>query len=181
MFIGGQGSGDAARAVLTGEVEDVSCGLVISSIGYKSLPIDPAVPFDSRRAVVPNSVGRVHQAAGFKTFSCNKNPLTRPFSLNSAFLFRLVLQRLAENGPHRCDSHHYEQQLRHGPVPAGGHGLWSVGRVGCQTRIASSQQSAGGARYSDASALIAAFVVNSLYLSSPRNGLQHRNITAIYF
>ncbi|XP_027885760.1 NADPH:adrenodoxin oxidoreductase, mitochondrial [Xiphophorus couchianus] len=59
-----EGSGDAARAVLTGEVEDVSCGLVISSIGYKSLPIDPAVPFDSRRAVVPNSVGRVHQAAG---------------------------------------------------------------------------------------------------------------------
>ncbi|XP_043958057.1 NADPH:adrenodoxin oxidoreductase, mitochondrial [Gambusia affinis] len=59
-----EGSGDAARPVLTGEVEDVSCGLVISSIGYKSLPIDPAVPFDSRRAVVPNSVGRVHQAAG---------------------------------------------------------------------------------------------------------------------
>ncbi|XP_054913652.1 NADPH:adrenodoxin oxidoreductase, mitochondrial [Poeciliopsis prolifica] len=59
-----EGSGDAARAVLTGEVEDVSCGLVISSIGYKSLPIDPSVPFDSRRAVVPNSVGRVHQAAG---------------------------------------------------------------------------------------------------------------------
>uniref|UniRef100_A0A3B3Y873 NADPH:adrenodoxin oxidoreductase, mitochondrial n=1 Tax=Poecilia mexicana TaxID=48701 RepID=A0A3B3Y873_9TELE len=59
-----EGSGDAARAVLTGEVEDVSCGLVISSIGYKSLPIDPAVPFDSHRAVMPNSVGRVHQAPG---------------------------------------------------------------------------------------------------------------------
>uniref|UniRef100_A0A3P9Q2U1 NADPH:adrenodoxin oxidoreductase, mitochondrial n=1 Tax=Poecilia reticulata TaxID=8081 RepID=A0A3P9Q2U1_POERE len=58
-----EGSGDAARAVLTGEVEDVSCGLVISSIGYKSLPIDPVVPYDSRRAIVPNSVGRVHQAA----------------------------------------------------------------------------------------------------------------------
>ncbi|MEQ2189079.1 hypothetical protein GOODEAATRI_021550, partial [Goodea atripinnis] len=59
------------EAVLTGEVEDVSCGLVISSIGYKSLPIDPSVPFDSRRAIVPNSVGRVHQAAGVKpvTFS----------------------------------------------------------------------------------------------------------------
>ncbi|KAK5602606.1 hypothetical protein CRENBAI_006579 [Crenichthys baileyi] len=43
---------------------NVSCGLVISSIGYKSLSIDPTVPFDSRRAIVPNSVGRVHQAAG---------------------------------------------------------------------------------------------------------------------
>ncbi|KAF7641741.1 hypothetical protein LDENG_00273120, partial [Lucifuga dentata] len=59
-----QGSGEAARAVLTGEVEDVSCGLVISSIGYKSLAIDPSVPFDSRKAIVPNTTGRVQQAAG---------------------------------------------------------------------------------------------------------------------
>lgn len=59
-----EGSGEGAQAVLTGEVEEISCGLVISSIGYKSLPIDPTVPFDSRRDVVPNSVGRVHQAPG---------------------------------------------------------------------------------------------------------------------
>ncbi|XP_031696553.1 NADPH:adrenodoxin oxidoreductase, mitochondrial-like [Anarrhichthys ocellatus] len=59
-----EGSGEGARAVLTGEVEDMTCGLVISSIGYKSLPIHPSVPFDSRKAVVPNSMGRVQQAAG---------------------------------------------------------------------------------------------------------------------
>ncbi|XP_068614279.1 NADPH:adrenodoxin oxidoreductase, mitochondrial-like [Brachionichthys hirsutus] len=59
-----EGSGEGARAVRTGEVEDLACGLVISSIGYKSLPIDPTVPFDSRRAVVPNNLGRVHQAPG---------------------------------------------------------------------------------------------------------------------
>uniref|UniRef100_A0A672IH27 NADPH:adrenodoxin oxidoreductase, mitochondrial n=1 Tax=Salarias fasciatus TaxID=181472 RepID=A0A672IH27_SALFA len=59
-----EGSGDGAQAVLTGEVEDVPCGLVISSIGYRSLPIDESVPFDSRRAVIPNSMGRVQQAAG---------------------------------------------------------------------------------------------------------------------
>ncbi|XP_041818562.1 NADPH:adrenodoxin oxidoreductase, mitochondrial [Chelmon rostratus] len=59
-----EGSGEGARAVLTGEVEDVACGLVISSIGYKSLPIDPSVPFDSYKAIVPNSMGRVQQAAG---------------------------------------------------------------------------------------------------------------------
>ncbi|KAM3592737.1 uncharacterized protein V6R79_024123 [Siganus canaliculatus] len=59
-----EGEGDGARSVLTGEVEDVTCGLVISSIGYKSLPIDPRVPFDSNRAIVPNSMGRVQQAAG---------------------------------------------------------------------------------------------------------------------
>lgn len=59
-----EGSGEGARAVLTGEEEVVPCGLVISSIGYKSLPIDPAVPFDSNKAIVPNSMGRVQQAAG---------------------------------------------------------------------------------------------------------------------
>lgn len=59
-----EGSGEGARAVLTGEVEDVACGLVISSIGYKSLPIDPSVPFDSRKAIVPNNMGRVEKAAG---------------------------------------------------------------------------------------------------------------------
>lgn len=59
-----QGSGERARAVLTGEVEDVACGLVISSIGYKSIPIDPSVPFDSHRAIVPNNLGRVQKAAG---------------------------------------------------------------------------------------------------------------------
>nr|XP_046232584.1 NADPH:adrenodoxin oxidoreductase, mitochondrial isoform X2 [Scatophagus argus] len=59
-----EGSGEGARAVLTGEVEDVTCGLVISSIGYRSLPIDPSVPFDSHKAIVPNSMGRIQQAAG---------------------------------------------------------------------------------------------------------------------
>ncbi|XP_058477655.1 NADPH:adrenodoxin oxidoreductase, mitochondrial isoform X1 [Solea solea] len=59
-----EGSGDGARAVLTGEVEDVSCGLVISSIGYKSIPIDSSVPFDSHKAIVPNTMGRVQQTTG---------------------------------------------------------------------------------------------------------------------
>lgn len=59
-----EGSGDGARAVPTGEVEDVTCGLLISSIGYKSLPIDPSVPFDSHKAIVPNNMGRVQHTAG---------------------------------------------------------------------------------------------------------------------
>ncbi|XP_026171391.1 NADPH:adrenodoxin oxidoreductase, mitochondrial isoform X1 [Mastacembelus armatus] len=59
-----EGSGEGARAVLTGEVEDVSCGLVISSIGYRSLPINGSVPFDTHKAIIPNTMGRVQQAAG---------------------------------------------------------------------------------------------------------------------
>nr|XP_041575819.1 NADPH:adrenodoxin oxidoreductase, mitochondrial isoform X2 [Taeniopygia guttata] len=59
-----EGSGDSARAVPTGDVEELECGLVLSSIGYRSLPLDPAVPFDSRRGVIPNSSGRVQGVPG---------------------------------------------------------------------------------------------------------------------
>ncbi|MBN3306310.1 ADRO protein, partial [Amia calva] len=57
-------SGEEARAVPTGEHEDVDCGLIVSSIGYQSLPIDPAVPFDLKQAVIPNTLGRVEQVSG---------------------------------------------------------------------------------------------------------------------
>ncbi|KAJ3607527.1 hypothetical protein NHX12_024578 [Muraenolepis orangiensis] len=59
-----EGKGDSALAVTTAEAETVDCGLVISSIGYRSLPIGPVVPFDPRRAIVPNTLGRVDQARG---------------------------------------------------------------------------------------------------------------------
>ncbi|XP_041265351.1 NADPH:adrenodoxin oxidoreductase, mitochondrial isoform X2 [Onychostruthus taczanowskii] len=59
-----EGSGDSAKAIPTGDVEDLECGLVLSSIGYRSLPLDPAVPFDSQRGVIPNSSGRVQGVPG---------------------------------------------------------------------------------------------------------------------
>ncbi|KAK1693762.1 hypothetical protein QYE76_010459 [Lolium multiflorum] len=45
-------------AVGTGEFEDLKCGLVLKSIGYKSLPIE-GLPFDKYRGVVPNLRGRI--------------------------------------------------------------------------------------------------------------------------
>uniref|UniRef100_A0A8C5S5F5 Uncharacterized protein n=1 Tax=Laticauda laticaudata TaxID=8630 RepID=A0A8C5S5F5_LATLA len=59
-----EGAGDAVKAVPTGEIEELRSGLIFSSIGYKSLPIDPAVPFDSKRGVIPNNSGRVLGAPG---------------------------------------------------------------------------------------------------------------------
>lgn len=50
--------GNLRRAVGTGEFEDVSCGLVLKSIGYKSIPV-PGLAFDHRQGVVPNLKGRV--------------------------------------------------------------------------------------------------------------------------
>ncbi|KAM9639948.1 NADPH:adrenodoxin oxidoreductase, mitochondrial isoform 3-T3 [Morphnus guianensis] len=59
-----EGLGDSAKAVPTGDVEELECGLVLSSIGYRSLPLDPAVPFDTQRGVIPNSSGRVEGVPG---------------------------------------------------------------------------------------------------------------------
>ncbi|XP_015112473.1 NADPH:adrenodoxin oxidoreductase, mitochondrial isoform X2 [Diachasma alloeum] len=47
------------RAVATEGVEEIPCGLVLRSIGYKSVQIDPSVPFDSERGRVANSSGKI--------------------------------------------------------------------------------------------------------------------------
>ncbi len=44
----------------TGERETIDCGLVLRSIGYRGVAL-PGVPFDERRAVIPNDGGRVVQ------------------------------------------------------------------------------------------------------------------------
>ncbi len=42
----------------TGEYEELQVGMVLRSVGYRGVPL-PGVPFDERRAVVPNERGRV--------------------------------------------------------------------------------------------------------------------------
>mgnify|MGYP001252666750 CR=1 FL=1 len=42
----------------TGEIEEIPVGLVFRSVGYRGVPI-PGLPFDERRAIVPNAGGRV--------------------------------------------------------------------------------------------------------------------------
>lgn len=64
-----QGSGEEARALPTGQTQDLECGLLISSIGYKSLPIDSSVPFDPHTSTVPNNMGRVSHTAGKRKIS----------------------------------------------------------------------------------------------------------------
>jgi ferredoxin--NADP+ reductase len=46
------------RAVDTGEREEIECGLVFRSIGYKGIPLE-GIPFDSDRGVIRNEGGRV--------------------------------------------------------------------------------------------------------------------------
>jgi ferredoxin--NADP+ reductase len=42
----------------TDQTEDIPCGMVFRSIGYKGVPL-PGVPFDERRGVMPNEGGRI--------------------------------------------------------------------------------------------------------------------------
>ncbi|HZO97484.1 MAG TPA: FAD-dependent oxidoreductase [Gaiellaceae bacterium] len=52
------GEGGAIRAVPTGELEVVPCGLVLRSVGYRGVAL-PGVPFHEERGVIPNERGRV--------------------------------------------------------------------------------------------------------------------------
>lgn len=52
------------NCILTSEVEDIPCGLVLRSIGYRSHQIDPNIPFNGKRGVVDNVKGRVNGVPG---------------------------------------------------------------------------------------------------------------------
>ncbi len=51
------------QAVITDQHEVIETGLVLRSVGYRGTPLD-GVPFDERRAVIPNNAGRVVDGAG---------------------------------------------------------------------------------------------------------------------
>ena len=53
------GEANAQRAEASGEVEVIPAGMVLKSIGYRSVPVDPSLPWDDRRSVVRNEGGRV--------------------------------------------------------------------------------------------------------------------------
>ncbi|KAK7113077.1 NADPH:adrenodoxin oxidoreductase, mitochondrial-like isoform X2 [Littorina saxatilis] len=56
------------KAVPTDETDVIPCGLVLRSIGYKGVPLDETVPFDTSRGVIPNKKGRVD---GFPGLYCS--------------------------------------------------------------------------------------------------------------
>lgn len=115
-----EGSGEKARAVLTGEEEVVPCGLVISSIGYKSLPIDPALPFDLKQAVVPNHMGRVTETTGLYVSGWLKTGPTGVIAttMNSSFdTARTLLEDMSSGAvdlsTERPGSVHIRELLQH--------------------------------------------------------------------
>ena len=53
-----EGEPGSAWAAGTGEMEELSCGLVFRSVGYRGLPT-PGLPFDDKKGVIANVDGRV--------------------------------------------------------------------------------------------------------------------------
>lgn len=51
------------KAVGTGVTEDIECGLVFRSIGYRGEPVD-TIPFEPKRGLIRNEGGRVTDEAG---------------------------------------------------------------------------------------------------------------------
>lgn len=51
----------------TGVRETIPCGIVLKSIGYKSLPLAEELPFDQSRGVIRQKEGRVEGMPGFYT------------------------------------------------------------------------------------------------------------------
>ncbi|WP_137875323.1 FAD-dependent oxidoreductase [Rhodococcus sp. Q] len=57
------GDDGAVRVKATADTETIDAGLVLTSIGYRGVPID-GVPFDDARGIIPNEDGRVLEAPG---------------------------------------------------------------------------------------------------------------------
>jgi ferredoxin/flavodoxin---NADP+ reductase len=57
------GDNGRVRAEPTGETEEVECGLVLRSIGYRGTPL-AGIPFDDRRGLIRNEDGRVVSEEG---------------------------------------------------------------------------------------------------------------------
>ncbi|XP_060076511.1 NADPH:adrenodoxin oxidoreductase, mitochondrial-like [Ylistrum balloti] len=52
------------KAVLSKETEDIDCGLVLRSIGYRSVAIDKDIPFNFTKGVISHTQGRVEGITG---------------------------------------------------------------------------------------------------------------------
>ncbi|XP_065659693.1 NADPH:adrenodoxin oxidoreductase, mitochondrial isoform X2 [Hydra vulgaris] len=53
-------------AIGMGVFEDLTCGMVLRSIGYKSIKIDNGIPFDAQLGIIPNINGRVVERVSSK-------------------------------------------------------------------------------------------------------------------
>jgi len=58
-----EGDVRSSVAIPTGEIETIETGLVIKSVGYRSLPVE-GIPFDKDRGLVYNERGKITDSDG---------------------------------------------------------------------------------------------------------------------
>lgn len=63
-LVGPLGEDQSVKPHPGGDVIEIPCGLVIKSIGYKSVNIDGDIPFDLKKGIIPNIRGRVERSPG---------------------------------------------------------------------------------------------------------------------
>jgi len=59
-LIGPLGENQQVEVDTTRDLVEIPCGLVVKSIGYKSICIDDTLPFDHKRGIIPSTNGRVN-------------------------------------------------------------------------------------------------------------------------
>lgn len=57
-----------ATPIATDDTEAIECGLMIRSIGYKAILVDPKLPYNHKLGAIANTDGRIH---GFKNLYCS--------------------------------------------------------------------------------------------------------------
>ena len=59
QLAGGRITGEEQAVESTSQTEIVECGLVLRSVGYKSIPVESGIPYDDKKGIIPNDGGRV--------------------------------------------------------------------------------------------------------------------------
>ncbi|XP_040062852.2 NADPH:adrenodoxin oxidoreductase, mitochondrial [Ixodes scapularis] len=95
-----EGEGSRLKAVPTGDTETLECQLALRSIGYSTEMVDPDIPFDAARGIIPNTEGRVESLPGVY---CSGWVKTGPVgvlvaTMNSSFETGQALVKDAESG-----------------------------------------------------------------------------------
>eukprot|EP00095_Tigriopus_kingsejongensis_P005756 snap_masked-scaffold28_size608977-processed-gene-4.1 protein:Tk05756 transcript:snap_masked-scaffold28_size608977-processed-gene-4.1-mRNA-1 annotation:"nadph:adrenodoxin mitochondrial" len=93
---------EAQSVADTGDSEVLDCGLVLKSIGYKSVRVEAGIPFDEHRGIIPNVEGQV---AGEPGLYCSGWLATGPKgvivdTMNEAFRVGARILRDRDHGEH---------------------------------------------------------------------------------
>ncbi|KAK7004906.1 hypothetical protein BgiMline_006451 [Biomphalaria glabrata] len=104
---------ETQKAVPTDSVETINCGLVLRSIGYRSLPLDTTLPFDENKGVIQHQQSRVHNNKGLYCTGWSANGPVGVIlgTMSDAFETGKVVLEDIENGTLLCKERSKRENL----------------------------------------------------------------------